>query len=127
MIVVEDGLHLYLRLVGKHITTVSRIFIDRDITILSQFEDIGKQINLLALRLYGVVESGILILREINLAVDVATPNHFLRHIEGRGERDLRPHAHARRGTLLLLLLLLLFCLLLIATLFRLSKRIANG
>ena len=61
------------------------------------------------------------IYREINLAVDVATPNHFLRHIEGRGERDLRPHAHARRGTLFLLLLLLLFCLLLIATLFGLG------
>ena len=45
MIVVEDGLHIHPCLIRKDIAAIRGILIDGDIAILSQLEDIGKQIR----------------------------------------------------------------------------------
>ena len=126
MTVVEQRLHLNLRLVVEHIGTVigNGVLIDGDIVILRQLEDIGEEVHLLTLRLYRIVESGIGILREVDLTVDVTTPHHIFRHIDSRGERYLCPDGHCRRRALRLLLLLL--SLRLTSTLLRLSLRFAK-
>ena len=121
MTVVEQGFHLYLRLFCEHVGTIvgDRVFVDGDVSILCQFEDVSKEVHLLTFGHHGIVEACILVFRKVNLTIDVTTPNYILGHIHCCGEIDLSPQGHARgRGILLLLLLLLNF--LLAATLFRL-------
>ena len=98
MTVVEQGLHLYLCLVGEHIGTVvgNRILVDRNIIVLRQLEDIGEEVHLLALGLHRVVKTRILILREVDLTVDITTPHHILRHVDSRGEVYLFTDGHGR-------------------------------
>ena len=114
MIVIEDGFHIHLRLIGENIAAIRGILIDGDIAILSQFEDIGKQIQLFTLRLYGIVKAGIGIFCQIDFAIDVTTPNHLFWHLHSSRERNLSTHRHRRRRVLpfrLLCLGLLLLCL----------------
>ena len=120
MIVVENGLHLNLCLFGKHIAAIRRILINGNIAVLCQFEDIGKEIHLLALRFHWIIETCILVLCQIDFAIDIASPYHFLRYIQGCREGNLGTYRHSGRGAFLLLLLLLLFDLL-HTTLFGLS------
>ena len=86
MIVVEHGLHLYLRRLLEDIAAVGRILIDGDIAVLRQLEDIGKQVCLFPLWFYGIVKASIRIVFEINLTIDITTPDYILRHIHCRRE-----------------------------------------
>ena len=109
--VIEDGLHLHLSLISKHIGTVvgNGVLVDWDITILCQLEDVGEKVHLLALRLHGVVKTSILVLRQVDLTVDITSPHNIFWHLDSRGEGYLCTDRHGRRG-IFRLCLLLLFC-----------------
>ena len=71
--------------------------------------------------LYGIVETSIGIVIEVNLAIDVAAPHHVFGHVESYGVADLHAACHVARRCCLLLLLLLYLLRLLYAALLGLS------
>ena len=121
VIVVQHGPHLNLGRIGKHLVTVQAIFIDGDVAVQRQFEDIGKQVQLFVNRLYRVVETCIGIIVEVNLTIDVTTPNDILGHLHSSRKRQTSTHRHSLTLRRLCLLLLLGFLLLLLSTSLRLS------
>ena len=108
MAVVEQSLHLHLRLFLEHVSTIvgDGVLIDGYVAILCQFEDVGKEVHLLSFGHHRIIKTCILVFRQINLTVDVTTPYHVLWHINSRRERDLSTDGHGRRRVLCLLLLL---------------------
>ena len=124
VVVVKHCLYLHTSRIGKHLVAIQAIFVNGDIAVQSQLEDVSKQIHLLVDRLYRIIKACIIVAIKVNLAIDVATPHHILRHIDSRWEHQTGSHAHAL--TLRLSLLLLLCFLLLLATSLGLSLRFAN-
>ena len=84
MIIVKDRLHLNLCFIREHITTIGRVFIDWYITVLGQFKDVGKQIDLTSLRFYWIIKSCIGILHQIQFAIDIPSPHNLLWHLKCR-------------------------------------------
>ena len=120
MVVVQYGLHRHLGRVSKQLVAIQTVLIDWDVTIQSQLEDIGKQIQLLVDGLHRIIQSGIGIFVEVQLTIDIAAPYDVLRHIYCRRKRQAGTHRH----TLILRLLTFLLLgslLLLLSTRLRLS------
>ena len=110
MEVVENRLDLHLGRVVEQLVAVQAVLIDGDVTVQGQLENVCKQVHLFVDGLHGIVQSGIVVLVQVYLAVDVAPPYHVLGHVHSRGEHQAGSHGN----TLVLALLLLLLCLLLL-------------
>ena len=90
LILLEElqGLHPEA-LVEARVARVHIIVVGLDLPPEHELEHIGEEVHLRALRLHGVVESGIGVLGEVNLAVDITPPHHVLLHLSLSWERDL--------------------------------------
>ena len=110
VVVVQDALHVDFGRCLQNLVAVEVILVDGDVAVQGEFEDVGEQVEALALRLHGVIESGVLLVVQVYLAVDIAAPYHVLGHVERCGvlQAHALRHATLLRGVLLLSLLLCL-------------------
>ena len=125
MVVIKNRLHLHLGRLFQHFVAIQVVLIDGDIAIECELEDVCEQIELLALRLHGIVETRVSLLVEVYLTIDVTTPHHILGHVERH--RILKTHTSRHSLSVgLLSLLLFLLCSRLYAAVLRLSLRYIN-
>ena len=110
VIVVEKRLEVHLRGVVKHLVAVQTILVSRDGAAHHQLEDVGEEVHLRADGLHGIVETGVGVLGEVYLTIDIAAPRHVLVHRFLRGEGYLGAYAQTLVALLLLLCLLTTAC-----------------
>ena len=75
--------------VEARVACVDIVVVGFDLPPQHELEQIGEQVHLGALWLYGVVEASVGVLCEVDLAVYIASPNHVLLHLRLCGESDL--------------------------------------
>ena len=118
MIVVDKLQRFYAGRVAEVLISVEAILVGTDTATCrsphDKLEHICEQVHLRANRLHGIVESGIGVLRKVELTVNVPSPDNILRHLRLRGECYLCTRRHGIGIRLLGSLLLLcpaLWCL----------------
>ena len=90
MIVVQERLRIHPVGSGKTLITIHSVLEYGNLSRHHQPEDGGKEIHLIPLWLYWIIERSIGFAVEIQFTVDISSPNHVLIHRESSRKGDLR-------------------------------------
>ena len=80
MVIVEECLELDLGSLVEDLVSVKPVLVGLDVAGHHELEDVGEEVDLVAHRLYRVVEAGVGVVVEVELAIDIAAPHDIFGH-----------------------------------------------